>query len=362
MELKERTDFLCAASGPLLRWFSENRRELPFRKDRTPYTIYISEIMLQQTRISAVIPYYLRFIGKYPDIAALASAEEEELMKLWEGLGYYSRARNLKKAAEKCMECYGGELPHTLPELLSLPGVGSYTAGAVLSLAEDRRVPVVDGNVLRVLARFFADDSDIADTKTKKNYENIIGNFLQSTEVSPAAFNEALMELGEVCCKPNGAPDCGSCPLRELCEAERLQLTGSLPVKSSGKKKRDEERTVIFFNSGEKLAIVKNPEAGLLGGLYALPSVEGRLRGEEITELLREEETGYVSVGALAGAVHEFSHITWHMSAYRVRCEEIPEAFLGRTLLPVTEEELGRNYALPGAYRKWDLFPSSEEL
>jgi len=360
-EREERCTELQRAAVLLLTWFEENRRELPFRKDRDPYLIYVSEIMLQQTRISAVIPYYLHFVERYPDLNALALADDAELMKLWEGLGYYSRVRNMKRTAQICCERYGGRLPETYGEAVALPGIGSYTAGAILSLAFDQKVPLVDGNVLRVLSRFFGDRSDIGDPKTKRAAEELLGSFLERADVSPSAFNESLMELGETVCIPNGEPLCGQCPLEGSCEARRLGLTGELPVKAPKKRRKVTDLTVFLLYAGERIGLLKRPETGLLAGLFGLPVKEGALAENEAAKVLKEQRFAVKTLTEYPSAVHIFTHAEWHMTAFRADLSAVPESFGESRLIFVSEQELREKYALPGAFRKWELFPDPEE-
>ena len=201
------------AVKPLLQWYEQNKRVLPWRSDPTPYHVWVSEIMLQQTRVAAVLGYYARFMQALPDVKTLAEVDEDELMKLWQGLGYYNRARNLKKAARVIMEKFSGTFPNTYEDILSLPGIGEYTAGAVASIGFGIPVPCVDGNVLRVLTRLIGDDSDITKPETKRFLRDAL--LMAIPKENPAAFNQALMELGALVCVPNGAPDCENCPLKK---------------------------------------------------------------------------------------------------------------------------------------------------
>ena len=220
-------------SPALLDWFYKNRRSLPFREDPTPYHVWLSEVMLQQTRVSAVLPYYYRFLEELPDIPALAACGEEKLHKLWEGLGYYSRVRNLQKAAKLVCAQYGGELPADYDALRALPGIGDYTAGAIASISFGLPVPAVDGNVLRVLARLTADREDVLKPAAKKRLSALAAQMVPADR--PGAYNQAIMELGETICLPNTAPDCSRCPLNDLCEANRLGCAAELPVRAPKK-------------------------------------------------------------------------------------------------------------------------------
>ena len=266
---------LRAINGPLIDWYREHARDLPWRKDRDAYHVWISEIMLQQTRVEAVKPYYLRFMEAFPNAEALAGAEDEVLLKMWEGLGYYSRARNLKKAAIRIRDEYGGELPASGEELLTLPGIGSYTAGAVASIAFGIPAPAVDGNVLRVLSRFLGSRLDVSLSGTKKRFEKLLSETMDREE--PGLYNQGLFEVGALVCVPNGAPRCGICPLAWLCRAKREGLWEELPVKASKKPRRVQEKTIFVLTSGTQVAIRKRPDKGLLASLYEFPGAEGCL-------------------------------------------------------------------------------------
>ena len=271
-------DSLAAIVGPLLEWYGRNARSLPWREEPAPYRVWVSEIMLQQTRVEAVKPYFARFLAELPDVTALASAPEQQLMKLWEGLGYYSRARNLQKAARVMVEQYGGTLPADYDALLKLPGIGPYTAGAVASIAYGIPVPAVDGNVLRVVMRLTAGWEDIADPAVKRAVERRMAAILPKDR--PGDFNQAMMELGATVCAPGGEPKCLVCPLNALCEGYRQGVARELPVKAKKKARRIEERTVFLLVCDGELAIRKRADSGLLAGLWELPSVEGKLNPE----------------------------------------------------------------------------------
>lgn len=353
---------------PLLDWYAENARRLPWRENPQPYYVWISEIMLQQTRVEAVKDYFARFIRELPDIAALAQAEEERLLKLWEGLGYYSRARNLKKAAVVVMSEYGGCLPRTKEELLKLPGIGAYTAGAIASIAYEQKAAAVDGNVLRVMARLWGDGSDV----TKENVRRDWAERLEAVmpEEFPGAFNQALMELGATVCLPNGKPLCGRCPLQELCTAHREDTWSRLPVKPDKKPRRVEERTVFLIETEEGFLVRKRPARGLLAGLWEYPAAEGKRSGEQVRELLEKNGIAGGDVTPLGEAKHIFSHIEWHMEGYYVKiranrseiekmCFEnresygiMSEAFLEKCI-PVTWEQLNADYSVPSAFEAY---------
>ena len=332
----------------LLPWYRANRRDLPWRKDREPYHIWISEIMLQQTRVEAVKGYYERFLNVLPTVEALANCDDELLHKLWEGLGYYSRVRNLKKAAIVVMEQYGGVFPGTHGEVISLPGIGAYTAGAICSIAYNQPTPAVDGNVLRVFSRLTNDPSPIDLPETKKAVTAAL------EEIYPAEagdFTQALMELGATVCGPNKAPDCGSCPCKEICLAYREGTAQTLPVKAPKKAKRQEDRTVFIFRCDGRYALEKRPSKGLLAGLWQFPNVSGHLDtlpaleaaqtlGLNPREILREVERKHI-----------FTHIQWNMKGIYLEVSQPAGAYSW-----LTAEEINTQAALPTAFRQfWDL-------
>ena len=271
---------------PLVEWFRENKRDLPWRKRMDAYRVWISEIMLQQTRVEAVKPYYERFLKELPDVKALAEVPEDRLLKLWEGLGYYNRARNLKEAACQIMEKYDGRFPETYEEIRGLKGIGNYTAGAISSFVYNIPKPAVDGNVLRVVSRITADDGDITKTSVKAKIENEV------EEVIPAEaagdFNQSLIELGAVVCVPNGEPKCGICPVSRICLAHAEGRETEFPVKRKKKERRIEKRTILVFRDNEKTAVRKRPDTGLLAGMYEFPGRERHMKQSEVIEYAKE--------------------------------------------------------------------------
>ena len=338
----------------LLDWSHAAQRDLPWRADCDPYHILVSEIMLQQTRAETVIPYYHRFLAALPTLSDLAAADDETLHKLWEGLGYYSRARNLGKAAREICEKHGGRLPDDYEALLRLPGIGDYTAGAIASIAFDCRVPAIDGNVLRVLSRVTGSYDDIADPATKKRFRE------ELSEVIPADagdFTQALIELGATVCVPNGEARCGVCPLSSVCEAAKGNLTDSLPVKRAKKARRVEKKTVLLIRDGSSTVLSKRPPKGLLSGLYELPNVEGHLDTEAVTAYLRTLGLDPVHVERIEDAKHIFTHIEWHMIAYSVRISSDFDGFEGAngTML-VSNERLHAEYAIPSAFSAYTKY------
>ena len=332
----------------LLLWYQQNKRDLPWRHTSDPYQIWISEIMLQQTRVEAVKPYYARFLEACPNVAALAEIPEERLMKLWEGLGYYSRARNLQKAARVVVEQHGGIMPKTYEELLELPGIGEYTAGAIASIAYGERVPAVDGNVLRVLARVRATEADITLSETKKEFRQ---ELLRVVPKEAGDFTQSLIELGATVCAPNREPTCNACPLMACCAAYREQKTQHIPVRSSKKPRRIEEKTVFLIRDGDRTALSKRPSKGLLSGLYELPNTPGHLGESEVLAHLRSLGFEPLRIERLENAKHIFTHIEWHMIAYDVRITPEFDGLHGKSgMLLIPNEELHQSYAIPSAF------------
>lgn len=335
---------LQAIIQPLTVWFRENQRNLPWRQEPTPYHVWLSEIMLQQTRVEAVIPYYLRFLERLPDIASLAVVDEEELMKLWQGLGYYNRARNLKRAAEQAVLEYGGELPADYEKLLKLPGIGSYTAGAIASIAFGIARPAVDGNVLRVISRILGSMEDISQAKVKKKIEEQLLFVMPGN--APGDFNQALMELGATVCVPNGAPHCQECPVAETCLAFREGKTDVIPYKAPKKPRRIEERTILLVKWKDEYAIEKRPSTGLLAGLYEFPNLEGSLNGEQLADyLIHAGETSFTAE-PLPPSKHVFSHVEWRMTAYHI----VLRKKKGERFQFHKRQDILEHYAIPSAF------------
>lgn len=338
---------LIGCAAPLVEWFEADKRLLPWREHPTPYAVWVSEIMLQQTRIEAVIPYYRRFMNELPTVRDLAAVDPDRLMKLWEGLGYYSRARNLQKAAKTIVESYGGELPADYDALLSLAGIGEYTAGAIASIAFSIPVPAVDGNVLRVIARLTASDEDIMQPAVRKRMTALVAAIVPKDR--PGSFNQALMELGERVCVPNTMPHCEDCPVAAFCAVVGTPLAAELPVRSKKKPRRIEKKTVTVLITNETPARVllhRRPEGGLLGGLWELPSAQGH----EAPTLPLDCLERISDWGKLPDSRHIFTHIEWHMKA--------AVAVVKPTALPDTYEfvdaaALSRDRALPTAFRAY---------
>ncbi|MBR1760833.1 MAG: A/G-specific adenine glycosylase [Schwartzia sp.] len=344
---------------PLLQWFRARARSLPWRDCPLPYYVWVSEIMLQQTRVAAVMPYFSRFVAALPDVASLAAADDDALMKLWEGLGYYSRARNLKKAAKLVMEKYGGAIPGDFDELLSLPGIGRYTAGAIASIAYGERVPAVDGNVLRVVARLTASRDDILRDTTKRAVEAALAAAMPK---EAGQFNQAMMELGALVCLPRAA-HCEECPLAALCRAHAEGLEAELPVKTAKKARRVEPRTVLLIERDGKFAIAKRPKRGLLAELWEFPNLPGEKSRAEILALCKSAGLFAKSAHRMKAARHIFTHIEWQLSGWHIRLADTPEAVgekrarCGSSPLPpltwATHEELSDIYSIPAAFHAY---------
>ncbi len=306
----------------LLQWFHVNQRRLPWRQTNDPYKIWVSEVMLQQTRVETVIPYYLNFISRYPTVKDLARAGEEEVLKAWEGLGYYSRARNLHKGAQKVLELYGGRIPDTYEDLLTIPGIGDYTAGAILSIAYHQDIPAVDGNVLRVASRWFAISKNISDLKVKKQIRDMVSKVIP--EGKAHLFNQAIMDLGALICVPRD-PRCYACPVAEACRGYEVGIEKDLPVKSGRKPPRNVPRVVAIIWSGKEVLMHQRPAQGLLASLWEFPGWDIG-QGQDAEEVLNQEllrlGVGRYTLIPVGPAVHVFSHIKWLMSGYCCKTEE----------------------------------------
>lgn len=352
--LDQRQAMLNCIASPLLAWYDSNRRTLPWREEPTPYRVWISEIMLQQTRVEAVKPYFQRFMEQLPDVEALAAAPEDALLKLWEGLGYYSRARNLQKAARQIMEDYGGQMPSDYDSLIKLKGIGSYTAGAIASIAFGQAVPAVDGNVLRVISRLLADDRDILNPAVKKTVEEDLLPVMPKDR--PGDFNQALMELGAVVCLPNGLPKCMECPWKSLCRANLDQTQTQYPKKSAKKPRKIEQRTILVIRDIYCVAIRKRPANGLLAGLYEFPSMEGHATREEVLAWLKQQGVHAVRIEKLPPSKHIFTHKEWHMTGFCVLVDELEPMKKDRKLLFVEPKETEEKYPIPSAFAAYTKY------
>ena len=342
---------------PLVDWYRENRRALPWREQKNAYYTWVSEIMLQQTRVEAVKPYFQRFISELPDPAALAACPEEKLLKLWEGLGYYNRVRNMQQAAQTVVEEYGGKLPADYRKLLSLKGIGNYTAGAIASIACGIPVPAVDGNVLRVVSRIKESRQDIMKQSVRREIEEELQKIMPAA--CPGDFNQALMELGALVCVPNGEPKCKECPAAFCCGAYLHGTTGEIPVKGAKKERRVEERTVLVIQDGRMTAIHRRPAKGLLAGLYELPNIEGKLTREQVLDKVRELELEPLFIRELESAKHIFSHVEWRMTGYLVRVSSLEQKKNNR-LIFTEKNQVEKQYAIPSAFRAYVKYIKEE--
>lgn len=341
---------MATLASLLLPWFQETYRPLPWREEPTPYHVWISEIMLQQTRIEAVIPYYLRFIQELPTVAHLAGVPEDRLFKLWEGLGYYSRARNLKKAAGILMTEYGGVLPSDPEELEKLPGIGPYTAGAIASIAYGKPVPAVDGNVLRVMTRFLADGESMESPTLRRRIWEFLAKEYPTPGEECRRFTQALMAVGQKVCLPLGAPKCDACPLSGLCKARAAGTMLDYPVKAQKAPRRILAKTVFLFHYRGQYALRKREDTGLLAGLWEFPNLDATLSPEDALAVAEGYGLSPKSLVPLGEGKHIFTHLEWHMTGYLVECEE------GADLLWASPEEIDREYALASAFSRFRKF------
>ena len=332
-------------SGALLPWYEKNHRDLPWRQDKEPYHVWLSEIMLQQTRVEAVKGYYTRFLDALPTVAELAVCEDDRLHKLWEGLGYYSRVRNLKKAAQVIIQQHGGIFPGEYGSVRALPGIGDYTAGAICSICFDRPTPAVDGNVLRVIARIEDNDTPIDLPARKKEVQ------LALAEVYPRQagdFTQALMELGATLCGPNRAPACEGCPCREFCLAHHRGTAETLPVKLPKAKRREEDRTVLILRCEGRYGLEKRPDNGLLAGLWQFPNVDGTLNAAQAAELAQDWGAQPKEILRQLQRKHIFTHIQWNMTGIYMEVAHPTDRFQW-----LTAEEINGESALPTAFRQF---------
>ncbi|SFF01915.1 A/G-specific adenine glycosylase [Alteribacillus iranensis] len=308
---------IAAFQEDLLQWYEENKRELPWRENQDPYRVWVSEIMLQQTKVETVIPYFKRFLENFPTVSSLAEAEEEQVLKTWEGLGYYSRARNLHSAVKEIKEVYGGEVPSSKEDFSSLKGVGPYTAGAVMSIAFDKPEPAVDGNVMRVFSRILLIRDDIGKSKTRKKFEQILPSFLEG--IRPSQFNQALMELGALVCTPK-SPGCLLCPVQDYCLARAEGVQTELPVKAKKKSPSTKEMAAVIVKNKEgKTLFHQRGETGLLARLWEYPNIEvekGKEQ-EQVEKYLREQFGITATISKTVQYVqHVFSHLIWNITVY----------------------------------------------
>ena len=335
-------------SNNLLKWYDENKRDLLWRKNPTPYWVWISEVMLQQTRVEAVKFHFERFVTEIPTVGALAEISDDRLMKLWEGLGYYSRAANLKKTARIIVEKFDGELPGDKDALLSLPGIGPYTAGAIASIAFGIPAPAADGNVFRVMARLTGNMGDVRSNSIKRELEQLVAD--QIPEERPGDFNQAIMELGAVVCIPNGRPKCETCPVQSFCTAYQQDLMDIIPFKSPIPVRRIEKRTVFVICYQDRTALRQRPNKGLLAGLWEFPNEEGWLLRAECK--MHMEDRGILSekITPFGSFKHVFTHLEWHMKGYLIQAGR---AEGNGEFLWAKKDEVLDQYSIPSAFKAY---------
>jgi len=356
----EKPELLQESFARLASWYEINKRSLPWREEPTPYHVWVSEIMLQQTRVEAVKPYFKRFMDSLPTISDLSQAKEDVLLKLWEGLGYYNRVRNLQKAAQVIETQYHGEMPKDYEALLQLPGIGSYTAGAISSIAFGLPFPAVDGNVLRVLSRLRMDEREITDTKVKAAVEQEVSfamrDLCQKGKLAPGVINQSLMELGACVCLPNGAPLCEQCPIAKLCRAYAANTVMEYPKKAAKKARVIETKTVLILKDEEKVALHKRPQKGLLAGLYELPMIEGKLTKKQVIAFLKGNGLQPIFVKSLPSAKHIFTHKEWHMTGYEIKVDELsPKKPIGEVTdwIYALGKDIEKQYPIPSAFETY---------
>ena len=326
----------------LLTWYKENKRDLPWRHTKNPYYIWISEIMLQQTRVETVKTYYQKFIKKLPTLKDLAEIKEDELLKLWEGLGYYSRVRNMQKTS-KILLLEGKEnLPSDEKDLLNLPGIGKYTAGAILSIAFDKPSIAIDGNVYRVLGRYYKIKELISKNSTYKIYESYLKKILPTNHAGD--FTQSFMDLGSTICTPKN-PNCKICPLKNECQAKKSNEVEQYPIKDKKKDQKIEERNVYILQYKNKIAIQKRKDKGLLASMYEFPNDLKLLNIVDIENILFDNKIAFFSVTKIGETKHAFSHIIWYMKGYLIELKEPINNFLW-----VTKKELQTKYSIPTAF------------
>lgn len=339
---------------PLLEWYPHHARVLPWREEPTPYRVWVSEIMLQQTRVEAVKPYFERFIQALPNLSDLAECPQEQLLKLWEGLGYYNRVRNMQEAACTVMKEYGGRLPQDYEALLTLKGIGRYTAGAIASIAYGIPVPAVDGNVLRVLMRVSEDHSDIRKQSVKTEAERLLLPVIPKEQAG--MFTQALMELGATVCVPNGEPKCTKCPWQPFCLAYQNNSYALLPYKGSPKPRKIEEKTVLIIRDGEKVLLHQRPQHGLLAGMYEFPNLAGHVSRQEATAYVERLALLPLKVEPLEQAKHIFSHVEWHMTGYMIRVAQLESQQAGEGYVFADAELSEEKYAIPAAFARYTKY------
>ncbi len=338
----------------LMNWYEKEARDLPWRREPSPYGIWVSEMMLQQTRVETVIPYYNRFMAAFPDVFALAQGEEEQLLKLWQGLGYYTRARNLKKGAEMVVKNYQGKLPEDKELLMKIPGVGPYVSSAIASMAFQKPVASMDGNLYRVLARLYLWEEEINGVRSKRALTQLAENLLHRER--PGDFNQAMMDLGATFCIPNGDPLCNRCPVRQHCKAYSEEKTDSIPVKTGKKPRKVLDKTVFLVRYQNYVVLRKRPDKGLLAGLWELPNVDGHLSWEQAQSFLQGGGIMWGDFHERGASKHVFSHLEWRMKGYEM---VLNNRMLFSGTEPyvhwqwVTLEALHQQHSIPSAFRDY---------
>ncbi|SHE98763.1 A/G-specific adenine glycosylase [Desulforamulus putei] len=331
----------------LLNWYLENKRDLPWRRQKDAYAIWISEIMLQQTRVDTVLAYYTRFLERFPTVRDLAQADIDEVLKYWEGLGYYTRAKNMHKAAGEIVRHHQGVFPQTYREVLALPGIGPYTAGAVMSIAYNQPYPAVDGNVLRVMSRLYLLKKDISQPAVKKEVENLVKQAFPAEQACD--FTQALIELGALVCLPT-APKCFGCPIRQDCKAFQENLQNALPSKQKKPARKSVIRYIALIQQGDRILMNKRPADGLLGGLWEFPGVEGKNKKEFCEKFKIKYGVDIFPDSHWMDTKHEFTHLIWEMKIYRCRLD--PAETIKETRLQWIPLQELNTIAIPTAFQK----------
>ena len=331
----------------IIRWYKQNKRAFPWRDTGEPYDVWLSEIMLQQTRIPVILERFPEFKRRFPGLFSLANASEDEVLKEWEGLGYYSRARNLKKCAELLVKEYRGVFPKDSSELQKLPGIGPYTAAAIACITAYEKTPLIDGNVLRVISRVSGIRDDVKSTKTVREIRSVLTGLLDTVQIPEdvPALSVGIMELGEVVCKPGAGAECAECPLKDLCEANKCGLTDEIPFIPPKKPRLHEDKTVLIISTGEEVLLEKRPGEGLLANMWQPVMTEGHISLEEAREFAENLGLSVKSAQQLPDADHVFSHKEWHMRAYKLCTNHVTVP--GKTW--VSKNRMDK-YAIPSAF------------
>ncbi len=346
---REQQDVLRKSAEPLCAWYQENARDLPWRRDRDPYHVWVSEVMLQQTRVEVVREYYDRFLEIFPTVQELAQADEEQVHKAWEGLGYYTRAKNLRLTAKEICRSYGGEFPRSFEELRGLPGVGDYTAGAICSISFGQPVAAVDGNVMRVTERLQDSFGEIERLGVKRRMMEELGDAYPKDDGARCGIlTQAIMELGATVCIPNGEPHCDVCPLRELCRSWKNQTYHLLPVRKPKAPKKKVPVTVMIMCYNGYYAVCQRPLYGLLAGLWEFPNLEQRMTDQEVIHQAETWGCKPVSITRTLDQIHVFTHRQWEMKGYYIECENPSNLFQWKRMA-----EIQAKLTVPSAFQKF---------